>query len=256
MTRHPHILATCDVASSPSQTCAIISINIFGKETVSDKRLFVLASRSPRRRELLGLAGFMFSAMSVDLDETPYPDENPRQYTLRLSQEKAQAAVEHVQGQPIIIAADTTVADRGDILGKPDNPAQAEDMLMRLRGRTHQVYTAVSVLDTLTNQMDSEVCCTDVPMRDYSDNEIAVYVSSGDPFDKAGSYAIQHEGFHPVATRTGCYANVIGLPLCHLLKILRRMDIPLKQDIPFLCQTAHDYECGVFTSILRTGNRR
>ena len=88
-------------------------------------------------------------------------------------------------------------------------------------------------------------------MRDYSDEEIAVYIASGDPFDKAGSYAIQHPIFRPVSTRTGCYANVVGLPLCHVLKVLRRMNIPTPQDVPFLCQNTHDYECGVFSSILR-----
>jgi MAF protein len=219
---------------------------------VFEKRLFVLASRSPRRRELLGLAGFMFGVISVEVDETPLPDEHPRDYTRRVSQAKARAAVDLVQGRPIIIAADTTVVDRGTILGKPANASEAEVMLKRLRGRTHQVYTAVVVLDSMSYQLESEVSITDVPMRHYTDDEIAAYIATGDPLDKAGAYAIQHPVFRPVATRTGCYANVVGLPLCHLLKILRRMDIPLQQDIPFLCQSTHEYECGVFSNILRS----
>ncbi len=89
-------------------------------------------------------------------------------------------------------------------------------------------------------------------MRHYTDAEIAAYVASGDPFDKAGGYAIQHAGFHPVEVRTGCYANVVGLPLCHLLRALRRLDVQVMQDVPYLCQAAHEYECGVFSSILRT----
>jgi MAF protein len=219
---------------------------------VFEKRLFVLASRSPRRRELLGLAGFMFGVISVGVDETPLPNEHPHDYTQRVSQEKAQAAVDLVQGQPIIIAADTTVVDKGIILGKPTNGSEAEAMLKHLRGRTHQVYTAVVVLDSITGRLESEVSVTDVPMRNYTDSEIVAYIATGDPLDKAGAYAIQHPVFHPVATRTGCYANVIGLPLCHLLKILRRMDIPISQDIPFLCQSVHEYECGVFSNILRS----
>lgn len=193
----------------------------------------------------------MFNTVKIDVDESPLPDEEPCPYVLRLSRSKAQAATDLVRGQPLIVAADTTVADDGEILGKPLDPAAAEQILKQLRGRTHQVHTAVSVLNTATGQLEQEIASTDVPMRDYSDQEIADYIATGDPFDKAGGYAIQHPGFHPVETRTGCYANVIGLPLCHLLKILRRMEIPVTQDIPFLCQSAHEYECGVFNSILR-----
>lgn len=218
---------------------------------MSDKRLLVLASASPRRRELLGIAGFMFSSVVVDADESPLPNENPRQYTLRVAQIKARMAMTVVQGKPLVIAADTTVDDRGTILGKPLNPQEAEVTLKRLRGRTHQVHTAVVVMDSATGAMDYEIATTDVPMRAYSDAEIATYISTGDPFDKAGSYAIQHQIFHPVETRTGCYANVIGLPLCHLLKVFRRMGVTMGQDVPFLCQSAHEYECGVFSNILR-----
>lgn len=216
-----------------------------------DKRLLVLASASPRRRELLGIAGFMFSTVSTNIDETPQADEDPRAYTRRVAIAKARAALALVQGYPLILAADTTVDDRGTILGKPRDGAEAEAMLYRLRGRTHQVHTAIAVLDSMTGQLESEVATTDVPMRDYGPEEIAAYIASGDPFDKAGGYAIQHPVFSPVLTRTGCYSNVVGLPLCHFLKLLRRMDLGVQQDIPFLCQSAHDYECGVFGNILR-----
>ncbi|MCL4877472.1 MAG: septum formation protein Maf [Anaerolineae bacterium] len=214
-------------------------------------RLIYLASSSPRRRELLGIAGFMFSTIKVDVDESVYPNEFPPEYTQRVSLMKAEAAERLIKGDPLILSADTTVADGTQMLGKPLNAQEAEQMLKRLRGRTHQVYTAVTVLDVATGRIEQEVAETDVPMRNYTDTEILTYITSGDPFDKAGGYAIQNSAFHPVKTRTGCYANVIGLPLCHLLKILRRIDIPVEQDIPYLCQTAHDYKCGVFTSILR-----
>lgn len=217
---------------------------------MSDKLLLILASNSPRRRELLGITGFMFSTLRVHIDETPLPNEPPREYTLRLSRQKAEAALDLVPGQPIILAADTTVVDRGEILGKPAHAGEAESMLKQLRGKTHQVYTGIAVLDVHSGRLEQEVAVTDVPMREYTDAEIAAYIASGDPFDKAGGYAIQNAQFHPVALRTGCYANVIGLPLCHVLKTLRRLEVPISQDVPYLCQSAHAYECGVFTSIL------
>ncbi|NJL93118.1 MAG: Maf-like protein [Anaerolineae bacterium] len=151
----------------------------------------------------------------------------------------------------MIIAADTAVVDQGRLLGKPRDALEAEQMLRQLRGRTHQVWTGVAVLDTQDGRLEVDAAVTDVPMRDYTDEEIAAYISSGDPFDKAGAYAIQNQEFRPVLTRTGCYANVVGLPLCHLLRTLRRLEIYPPQDVPYLCQTAHDYECGVFSSILR-----
>lgn len=218
---------------------------------MTEKRLLVLASSSPRRRELLGLAGFMFNTVSVDVDESPLKVEHPVDYTLRLAVAKAQAAAQTVPGQPIILAADTTVADRGEILGKPLHAQEAERMLKQLRGRTHQVYTAIALFDTLNGALETDIAETDVPMRAYTDDEIAAYIASGDPFDKAGSYAIQNPSFSPVAVRTGCYANVIGLPLCHFLRLMRRMGFDPSQDVPFLCQSAHEYECGIFGAILR-----
>lgn len=195
----------------------------------------------------------MFSTVKVNVDESVFANEAPPAYALRVSRLKAEAAYPLVKGQPLILSADTTVVDRGNILGKPLNAQEAETTLMRLRGRTHQVYTAITVLDVASGRLEQEIAETDVPMRNYSDEEIMAYIASGDPFDKAGSYAIQNRAFRPVRTRTGCYANVIGLPLCHLFRVLRRMEIPVEQDIPYRCQTAHDYKCGVFTSILRNG---
>lgn len=218
---------------------------------MSGKRLLVLASTSPRRRELLGIAGFTFSTLKVTVDETPLADEAPRDYTQRVSLLKAQAALPLVKGDPIVLAADTTVVDGEKIMGKPMHFREAEGMLRQLRGRTHQVYTAITVIDVDTSSIAQDVSVTDVPMRNYSDEEIAKYVASGDPFDKAGSYAIQNQDFRPVLTRTGCYANVIGLPLCHLLRTLRRINIDTHQDIPYLCQTGLNYECGVFTNVLK-----
>jgi septum formation protein len=195
---------------------------------------FILASSSPRRRELLGSLGIPFAVIKPDIDETQRPNESPLAYVARLSQEKAAAVVENVaQGERIILAADTVVIlgadtlgvdEHGEILGKPVDADDARNMLRRLRGRTHQVCTAMTLQVAGTRHVVSlqqsssitRVTSTDVTMRDYSDAEIDAYIETGDPFDKAGSYAIQHPVFRPVAKIYGCYTNVVGLPLCTL----------------------------------------
>ena len=217
-------------------------------------RSIILASGSPRRRELLTLAGLTFTVQTADIDETPQPSETARDYTLRLSREKAAAVAERISpGGPVIIAADTTVADGDDILGKPGDAAEARTMLQRLRGRAHQVYTAVTLFDTQNGASHTEFAVTDVPMRAYTDAEIDAYIASGDPFDKAGGYAIQHAAFHPAVLQHGCYANVVGLPLCHLLRLLRRAQIEPPRDVPMACQQHHAYECDVTAEILTVG---
>jgi predicted house-cleaning NTP pyrophosphatase (Maf/HAM1 superfamily) len=114
----------------------------------------------------------------------------------------------------------------------------------------HQVYTALTLVDAATGRSVTEVAATDVPMRDYTDDEIEAYIASGDPFDKAGAYAIQHAGFHPVAALRGCYSNVMGLPLCHLVRALRAFGIELGADVPLRCQQHQQYDCDVTDDIL------
>ncbi len=213
-------------------------------------RHIVLASGSPRRRELLGLFGWPFDLAKVDIDETPHPGEAASAYTARLSQTKAQAALAAVKGEVLILAADTTVADGEVILGKPADADEARTMLRQLRGRVHQVYTALTLIDSSSGRHITETAVTDVPMRDYTDGEIEAYITSGDPFDKAGGYAIQHAGFHPAVLVSGCYANVVGLPLCHLLRALRLFDVQPTTDVPLLCQQHHRYSCDVTAAIL------
>jgi MAF protein len=171
----------------------------------------------------------------------------------RLSREKARAARQSVQptNRPtILIAADTTVSLDGQILGKPRDAAEARSMLTRLRGRSHQVFTAITLIDLGTGRLVADLASTDVPMRDYSDEEMKAYIATGDPFDKAGGYAIQHNGFNPVARMTGCYANVVGLPLCHVTRSLRALGVESPADVPSACQAHLKYECPVFQSIL------
>jgi septum formation protein len=185
---------------------------------------FVLASGSPRRRELLTSLGIEFTVIKSDIDETQRPGEAPFDYVRRLSIEKARAVAEKVTSPAVVLAADTVVilaADTigvmdGEILGKPADPDDARAMLQRVRNRAHTVCTALTLLSVNGAQPSeplTRLTTTEVTMRDYTDAEIDAYIATGDPFDKAGSYAIQHEGFHPVACIDGSYTNVVGLPM-------------------------------------------
>ena len=181
----------------------------------------VLASSSPRRRELFALLGLPFQAVDPQVDETPLAGENPKSTALRLASAKAQeAAISHPEA--IIVAADTLVILGEKILGKPKDGDEALAVLEALRGKKHRVISAVIVLDAATREKTEEVADTQVWMRDYSEEEMARYIGRGEPFDKAGGYAIQDKEFRPVARVEGCYANVMGLPLCHLYIALKR----------------------------------
>ncbi len=205
-----------------------------------DPRL-VLASTSPRRRDLLALLGIPFEVASPEVPETPGLGESPSNVVQRLSLAKARA---YAGDSPdaAVIAADTIVVLDDRILGKPVDAADAARMLRELRGRAHQVFSGVAVV--AADLEESAVIETVVWMRDYSDAEIERYVQSGDPLDKAGAYAIQHAAFHPVARIEGCPLNVMGLPLCHIDRMLRRLALlqaasPLEAcHPPFFCALA------------------
>lgn len=192
--------------------------------------------------------GLNFIVSVADVDESPHENELPADYVLRLAEKKARAI--KADADSIILAADTTVVDGSNILGKPKDNAEAITMLTQLRGRTHQVYTGLALLRVSDGLLLTDLCVTDVPMRSYSDEEISAYVATGDPLDKAGSYAIQHPEFSPVASMDGCYASVMGLPLCHVTKMIRKMDIHLNADVPLNCQKMLEYDCPVSASIL------
>jgi septum formation protein len=235
---------------------------------------FILASSSPRRRELLGSLDIPFTIVKPDIDETQRPGEPPLVYVMRLSQQKAQAvadmdaavgtgseanALSAESNTNVILAADTVVIlgadtlgvhEHGAILGKPVDATDARDMLRRLRNRTHQVCTAMTLLTANYEKPESyasafppsmnsgraaegvgggvltRVTTTHVTMRNYTDAEIDAYIATGDPFDKAGSYAIQNPVFKPVAKIDGCYTNVVGLPLCTLKNMLAEIGWP------------------------------
>jgi len=210
--------------------------------------MLVLASNSPRRRQLLALADWMFSVVVADVDESTLENEAPADYVLRLAETKARAITAHPD--QLILAADTTVVDGNDILGKPQDNVEAFTMLTRLRGHTHQVYTGLALLRLSDGLILKELSVTDVPMRNYSDEEINAYVLTGDPLDKAGAYAIQHPRFKPVANMSGCYAGVMGLPICHVVRMMRKMDAPPHDDVAMKCQTLLEYQCPVSRAIL------
>jgi MAF protein len=192
----------------------------------------------------------MFDVTASDVDERKLPGEKPGEYVLRLAEEKARAVAHRARPEHIIIGADTAVVDSDDILGKPKDIAEAVTMLTRLRGHSHQVYTGIAALRVRDGKLVTDLCITDVPMRSYSDEEIESYALSGDPLDKAGAYGIQHPGFRPVEKLSGCYASVMGLPMCHLVRSLRHLDIPPAANIHASCQTYLNYQCFVSGAIL------
>ncbi len=212
--------------------------------------LLILASNSPRRRQLLALGGWIFTVEVSNTDESLLPAEAPADYVRRLAEAKARAVQSRARPEHVIIGADTTVALDGDILGKPVDADEARSMLKRLRGRAHQVYTGIAVLRVRDGNLLTDVVMTEVPMRAYSDQEIDAYILSGDPMDKAGAYGIQNPHFQPVAAMAGCYASVMGLPICSLTALLRSMDVTPLDDVAGNCQATLQYACPVFPAFL------
>jgi len=196
----------------------------------------------------------MFSVQAANIDESQLPGEDPEAYVRRLAEGKARALWSGAREEHLIIGADTSVVIDGDILGKPADGREAGAMLRRLRGRTHQVYTGIALLRVVDGNLLTAVCVTDVPMRNYSDEEVEAYVLSGDPLDKAGAYGIQNPDFQPVIHMAGCYASVMGLPLCHLTVLLRQLQVVPRADVARQCQLTLQYDCPVYRSILRTGS--
>jgi MAF protein len=211
----------------------------------------ILASTSPRRRELIQLFGLEFHFVSVEVDETPRVGESAPELVERLSREKAAQAATQAR-DAVVIAADTVVALDREILGKPRDLRDAARMLHQLRGRDHFVYTGFCAIQDARQW--TQVVKTTVQMRPYTDAQIAAYVATGNPLDKAAAYAIQHNGFRPVAYIEGCYANVMGLPVCHLYLAVKSFDVAV--DTPDrVCQEYLKIECPVAGMILGEGIR-
>jgi septum formation protein len=188
----------------------------------------ILASASPRRVALLKQIGIDCTVMPADIDETVLPNESPSDYVLRLAEQKAQAIVKKIGNISLpdlclpILAADTTVALGDEILGKPQNDADAFNMLKKLSGSTHQVYTAIAV--AFNGKIETALNATQVEMMPLTDAMIRAYIASSEHKDKAGSYAIQGLAACWVKKITGSYTGVMGLPLFETAQLLERLE--------------------------------
>lgn len=216
---------------------------------VNEPKPLILASSSPRRQAYLQELGLSFVVIPADIDETPLPNEAPIALASRLASAKAQAVAERYRagdgadGGAVIIAADTVVALGKNLLGKPTSRQDAARMLRMLRGRDHEVHSAISVYDTGADHCETVVNTTMVWMRNYSTTEIAAYVNSGDPMDKAGAYAIQHDSFDPAMMIGGCLSGVVGLPLGDLRCLLAKVGVEVVADLPSICESQSHFFC-------------
>lgn len=195
----------------------------------------ILASRSPRRQELLLRLGVPFEVVTADIDETQQPGEPPTDLVQRLAREKAQAVAMRRPGCAVL-GADTIVVLDGEVLGKPADGGEAAAMLRRLRGRPHTVWSALYAWNPAAGRQAAALNRSQVWMRPYGDDEIAAYVASGDPLDKAGAYAIQHPGFAPVERIDGCFSGVMGFPLGDVAQTLRAIGVDAPGEAAAACQ--------------------
>jgi len=211
---------------------------------------FWLVSNSPRRREILSWAGWRLEKMASNGDEAMLAGENPEQYVRRIAVLKSGVDLEDAAAGDFILSADTIVVLDGTLLGKPRDSKEAVGMLAALRARGHWVMTAVAVRQACSENAGLELCKSRVSMRAYTDEEIQRYVSSGDPLDKAGAYAIQDRAFHPAEDFRGCLASVMGMPLCHLERMLRRSREYAWTDWPLICQKKLEYTCPITNRVM------
>lgn len=205
----------------------------------------ILASASPRRQALLEQLGLAARLMPADIDETPYPNEDPVELARRLAEAKAAAIAQTLDpAHPaLIVAGDTVVAMGQELFGKPEDAEDAVRMLARLRGAPHQVHSAVTVYVTARGRGQSCVNSTTVYMRNYTDAEIAAYVATGDPMDKAGAYAIQHPVFAPAHQIEGCLSGVIGMPLGDLVDLLVAAGVDVTRSVAEVCSAQTHFAC-------------
>ena len=203
---------------------AFLSWDESSRESGSDSTLasLTLASASPRRRELMDTLGLEFTVTPADLTEEPIPGESPQDMVRRLSQEKAQA-VAATMNTGLVIGADSTVVFEGQAVGKPVDDDDARRMLRQLSGTTHHVATGLTVIDAASGRTLSDAMTSQITLRELSEQEIEASIASGVPRDKAGAYAVQDTELRPAADWEGCYNNIVGLPICRLLEMLREL---------------------------------
>jgi septum formation protein len=196
-----------------------------GGPMLDNRNMLVLASASPRRRELLAQAGFAFDVIPADIPEEIFPGEEPVAYATRLAREKAETIYRWLSVKPdtgsklAVLGADTIVTLDNRILGKPEDAADAARMLHMLAARTHTVITGVALITDTSNETAAEV--TSVTFSPLSDEEIDNYIASGEPMDKAGAYGIQGQAARWIPRIEGCYFNVVGLPIARVTAMLK-----------------------------------
>ena len=191
----------------------------------------ILASSSPRRRELLEQIGVLFDVKVADVDETPLADESPEDYVQRLALAKARKVAQGLT-QPCL-GSDTSVVLNGKIFGKPQSDGDAREMLQALSGQSHQVMSAVAMVQHTQDgeRSDVRLVSTKVTFKKLSSDQIDMYIATGEPADKAGAYGIQGKGALLVEGIEGSYSNVVGLPLTETAMLLEQYDIPYWQDL-------------------------
>ncbi len=195
-------------------------------------KVILFATSSPRRKEMLRQFGLDFGFVDPIGDErNKHKNEPPTEYVQSLATQKARSVFGKVPKDSIVLAADTVVVFGDRVIGKPVNRIEAFETLRNLSDTHHHVITAMCVYDMVNDVYLQEAVTTKVYMRDYGDSEIKSYVETGDPMDKAGSYAIQSDFFHPVEAIEGCYFSVVGLPICALLRILTQLKLKTIIDV-------------------------
>jgi len=215
---------------------------------------FILASKSPRRKTLLRNLIDPFIVVNSDVDEREIPGENPDEFVVRLAKEKAlkggAGVLTNSLENAFVLGADTIVVDGTEILGKPQDQMDAARILEQLRDKTHRVLSGIALYNLSTREIQTRLVCTEVVMREYTDDEIRDYIASGDPMDKAGAYGIQNRDFNPAPEFLGCFANVMGLPLCHLTLLMKEMGIETNHRVADRCQDSIDYQCPIYADVL------
>jgi len=199
---------------------------------------------------MISWGGWQAEPVSPHIDETIRGEESVLEYVRRIALWKCLKPIAQAQADDFIIAADTIVVAERKILGKPADEQQAFEMLAELRGKIHWVITALAVRRNQDKQPQMDTCRTEVKMRAYSDDEIRAYIASGDPFDKAGAYAIQDAVFKPVENFSGCFASVMGLPLCHLERTLRKFNGYQTTRWAEICRMQLEYDCPITTRVM------
>ncbi len=202
------------------------SVTRYNRLMVSGSNI-ILASESQRRHEIIRALDVSVEIIPSGIDErSPGLTERPEAYVASIATDKADAVTANGHSEALVIGADTAVVLDERILGKPEDDIEARAMLTALRGRSHRVVTGVTAMHNDTSV--SSVTSSEVTVREFSDGEMEAYIESGEPFDKAGGYAIQDEWFAPVSAVFGCYLNVVGFPLCEVIRLMSDVGVDVR----------------------------